>query len=88
MMSGENWWRANEISIGHLTREGEVGDRWRDKTAMLAHRPVDRDLRRNPTRLPALDEGLGVVALVGAEGRPSGKAARTASGYGIRKASF
>jgi hypothetical protein len=27
------WWRANEISIGHLTREREVGDRWRDKTA-------------------------------------------------------
>ena len=23
---------VNEISIGHLTREREVGDRWRDKT--------------------------------------------------------
>jgi hypothetical protein len=32
MMSGGNWWRANDISIGHLTREREVGDRWRDKT--------------------------------------------------------
>ena len=32
-MSGGNWWRANEISIGHLTHERDVGDRWRDKTA-------------------------------------------------------
>jgi hypothetical protein len=32
MMSGGNWWRANEISIGHLTSEIQVGDRWRDKT--------------------------------------------------------
>jgi hypothetical protein len=32
MMSGGNWWRANEISIGHLTHERDVGDRWRDKT--------------------------------------------------------
>ena len=32
MTSGRNWWRANEISIGHLTREIQVGDRWRDKT--------------------------------------------------------
>jgi hypothetical protein len=31
-MSGGNWWRANEISIGHLTHERDVGDRWRDKT--------------------------------------------------------
>ena len=36
MMSGGNWWRANEISIGHLTREIEVGDRWRDKTVYSA----------------------------------------------------
>jgi hypothetical protein len=35
MMSGGNWWRANEISIGHLTREREVGDRWGDKTAYM-----------------------------------------------------
>ena len=32
MMSGGNWWRANEISIGHLTHERDAGDRWRDKT--------------------------------------------------------
>jgi hypothetical protein len=32
-MSAGNWWRANEISIGHLTHERDVGgDRWRDKT--------------------------------------------------------
>ena len=41
---------------------------------MLAHRPVDRDVRLNPARLQALDEGLGVIALVGAEGRPLGQA--------------
>ena len=35
-MSGGNWWRANDISIGHLTREIEVGDRWRDKTCRSA----------------------------------------------------
>jgi hypothetical protein len=38
MMSGGNWWRANEISIGHLTREIQVGDRWRDKTPLLSPR--------------------------------------------------
>ena len=31
-MSGGNWWRANDISIGHLTHERDAGDRWRDKT--------------------------------------------------------
>ena len=41
---------------------------------MLAHRPVDRHVRLNPARLQALDEGLGVIALVGAEGRPLGQA--------------
>jgi hypothetical protein len=41
---------------------------------MLAHRPIDRDVRRDPTRLQALDEGLGVVALVGAEGCAFGQA--------------
>ena len=25
-MSGGNWWRANDISIGHLTRERDAGD--------------------------------------------------------------
>ena len=34
MMSGGNWWRANDISIGHLTHERDAGDRWRDKTAV------------------------------------------------------
>ena len=32
-MSGGNWWRANEISINHLTHERDVGDPWRDKTS-------------------------------------------------------
>jgi hypothetical protein len=33
MMSGGNWWRANEISMGHLTHERDVDGRRRDKTA-------------------------------------------------------
>jgi hypothetical protein len=54
---------------GDLRRNGGLA-----RLAGLAHRPVDRDVRRDPTRLQALDEGLGVVALVGAEGRPLGQA--------------
>src|SRR5271165_5268232 len=37
------------------------------RLAGLAHRPVDRDMRRDLALLQALDEDLGVVALVGAE---------------------
>jgi hypothetical protein len=32
MMSGGNWWRANDISMGHLTHGRDVGYRWRDET--------------------------------------------------------
>jgi hypothetical protein len=44
------------------------------RLAMLAHRPIDRDVRRDPACLQALDEGLGVVALVGADGSAFGQA--------------
>jgi hypothetical protein len=47
MMSGGNWWRANEISIGHLTREIQVGDRWRDKTLVSSIvRTISRQVMR------------------------------------------
>src|ERR1700758_1935428 len=54
---------------GDLARNGGLA-----RLAMLAHRPVDCDMRLDPARLQALDEGLGVVALVGAEGRAKGQA--------------
>src|SRR5271155_1913498 len=59
--------------IAH-TRGDLARDRGVARLAMLAHRSVDRHVRFNPARLQALDEGLGVVALVGAEGRPLGQA--------------
>src|ERR1700758_346754 len=44
------------------------------RLAARAHRPVDRDVRLDPARLQALDERLGVIALVGAERRALGQA--------------
>jgi hypothetical protein len=41
---------------------------------MLARRPVDRGVWLNPPPLQPLDEGLGVVALAGAQPRPLGQA--------------
>jgi hypothetical protein len=49
MMSGGNWWRANEISIGHLTHERDVGDRWRDKTELAIN--LHKDLVQMPAPL-------------------------------------
>ena len=48
MMLGGNWCRANEISVGHLTNKGDVGDRWRDKT-----------LSSSPTRGERLAQKVG-----------------------------
>ena len=53
---------------GDLARDGGLA-----RLAMLAQRPVDRDMRLNPARLQALDEGLGVIALSAPSVAPLGK---------------
>src|ERR1700722_16706436 len=56
MMSGGNWCRANEISVGHLTNEGDVGDRWRDKTLSSSRTRGERLAQKvgpqPPTKFP------------------------------------
>src|ERR1700678_1355993 len=59
--------------IAH-TRGDRAPNRGLARLAVLAHRPVDRDMRLDPARLQALEEGLGVIALVGAEGCAFGQA--------------
>jgi hypothetical protein len=54
MMSGGNWWRANKISMGHLTNESDVGDR--DVTK--PRNPLLSDLGREHRTRVCWDSGI------------------------------
>jgi hypothetical protein len=66
MMSGRNWWRANEISMGHLTHERDVGDRRHDKKTSPSITSNGRPAIVSPMVLAARDKaGMGAVPVAG-----------------------